>query len=290
MSKKNITIYMNCHGYEIQRHLLMSEEFKSKYNNPEVIVTFNRINSGGLTEQDKKILSETDILIYNPVSEEHKDMSYQEIIKKIKPINKAICIPYYRFYGYWYNKNGLDKVHNKYFDQGLQKEIIQELQKYKLEEITPELIDNIIMKEYENNKEEIKAYCEKSFEDFKRLDSVSNIKMYNFVKSFYKEKQLFFNYCHPTPVFFRHMTQQLFKLLELKNLKEVRKTNMGLNSHQFPIYTPIAKSLELKFDNWNIMLHKNKITYYRFIKICYAMTQIPEYKNTHIETILTLIQ
>ncbi len=290
MSKKNITIYMNCHGYEIQRHLLMSDEFKSKYNNPEVIITFNRINNGGLTEQDKKILSETDILIYNPVSEEHKEMSYQEIIKQIKPINKTICIPYYRFYGYWYNKDGLEKIHNKYFDQGLQKELIPELKKYKLEELNQEVIDNIIDNVYGNKKEEIKLYCDRSLEDFKRLDNISTIRMYDFVKTYYKEKQLFYNYCHPTPVFFRHLTQQLFKHLELKNPKEVRKTNMGLSSHQFPIYKPICDSLELKFDNWNIMLQKTKITYFRFIKIIYAMTQMQEYKNTHIDNILNIIK
>ncbi len=290
MSKKNITIYMNCHGYEIQRHLLMSDEFKSKYNNPEIIITFNRINNGGLTEQDKKILSETDILIYNPVSEEHKEMSYQEIIKKLKPINKTICIPYYRFYGYWYNKDGLEKIHNKYFDQGLQKELIPELKKYKLEELNQEVIDNIIDNVYGNKKEEIKLYCDRSLEDFKRLDNLSTIRMYDFVKTYYKEKQLFYNYCHPTPVFFRHLTQQLFKHLELKNPKEVRKTNMGLSSHQFPIYKPICDSLELKFDNWNIMLQKTKITYFRFIKIIYAMTQMQEHKNTHIDNILNIIK
>jgi hypothetical protein len=268
----------------------MSNEFNNIYNPPDHIVSFRIINRGHFIEEELNKLKSCDIFIYNPVTDKHGKFSSKEVLKLVNPNAIKICIPYYRFRGYWYNKITTDSVHNDYFDQAIDTAIINQLKhKFTIEnhrEMTKEYLVELFKRTYEESDKEVIDHVTKSLAEIKNFDSESTVKMYDFIEKNWREKQLFHNYCHPTAVFFRELVQRMFKHLGLNQKIEVRKTHMGLDSHQFPLFPFLTEKLKLPFGKQYINLLKHTISIWDFVKIYYYFNYFNEFKNNKLIDII----
>lgn len=294
MSKKNISIYMNCHAHEIIRHLTMSNEFNSQYNLPDHIVSFRIINRGHFIEEELNKLKECNVFIYNPVSNKQGKFSCTEVLKLVNPDAIKICIPYYRFRGYWFNKAPTESVHNDFFDQAIDMAIINQLKtKFTIEnhrEMTKEYLSSLFKKTYEDTDKELHEHVRKSLDEIRNFDSESTVHMYDFVEKNWREKQLFHNYCHPTAVFFRELVQRMFKYLGLTRKIEIRKTHMGLDSHQFPLFPCITEGLKLPFGKQHVNIIKHSINIWEFVKIYYYYNYFEEYKQKKLVDLIEILK
>lgn len=267
----NITSFFNCHGREIIKYLKENKELKN-YNIRHIFINYyvtvgqKFYKNTSLDKNDINILKETDILILQVIEKDRGFLNNNEVIKYCKKGCKIIKIPHYRNSVYEYKT--LEGFMNKY-------DLIKNWKlPLKIKDIrnineTKKIIKNEIniMNTFPYDKEDMQKSLNEKINEFKTIDNLSDIKMFDFYKNNYKKYRLFQGRSYPSSRFFFELTNRILIYLGyspnevFKDLYFAENTgepiadywynfcNFTFNKQHF-----IIKNLKIDEDEWYYLL------------------------------------
>lgn len=231
--KKTCVIFFNCHGDEIGKHLITSEQFETNYT-VRYIALYNYIegqiygNNSDLIDEHKHLIRNCDMIIMQYIKNNRKVIHQDYIKSLLKPDCTSIILPHYSFSGYHYP---YDIINDDNVNENKTKE---ELQNY---------VDNLFI----DKKKEIVLHLESELDHIKYLDACSDISCYQFIKDNYNKHLLFYYRPYPTYILFHFISQ---KILEKIGLNDIIKPRWSSYAAHFTnvIFPNVKKYLNLKFD------------------------------------------
>lgn len=268
-----ILLYMNCHAHVLADGIRYVSQFLNLTCEVDKVITFQVIN---LSKSDPAIIKEVhdqirsaDLVISNPVSDEHGPFS----LKQISPIaKKIIVIPYYRFDGFWLP--GKYHSDSDLFRIGISELVVSKiLCTYSIEQLLkaePKLLLEQANYVLFDNRQAIIDNYDLRIKRFVELDKLSDIKMFDYFYHEHLSTPLFFNDDHPRGVFFH----QLLKLLSKEIFFDfhdmpgniVEKLDM-LGVYQQPIFEAVSDVLGMSYHDENVQFHNYFIDVGRYIKM-----------------------
>lgn len=232
--KKTCVIFFNCHGGELQHHLLSSKQFNNNYNIHcialyDYIEGYKYANNDDLIDEHKYLVQICDVIILQYIKKKERKVIYQDYIKSLlKPDCISIIIPHYSFSGYQYP---YDITNDDNINENKTKE---ELQNY---------IDNLFI----DNKKEIILHLESELDHIKDLDACSDISCYQFVKDNYDKKLLFYSRSYPTYILFHFISQKILEKIGLNDIIKPIWSSYAKHCTDF-IFPNVKKYLNIQFD------------------------------------------
>lgn len=216
---KNLIIFMDCHGNEIYKYLIMNEFCKKEYNcsfislNSYVASGEKYINNTSLNKNDIEKIKNADVFILQVIEKDRGYLNNENIIKYCKDSCLIIKIPHYR--NSIYNYKTLKQLDNKY-------SLINNfflLKKVNIENVdeTINIIKNEIeiMNTYNYDKEEMKKVFQANLDEFMVIDKLSDIKMNDYFYNNYKLHKLFQSRSYPSSIFFHELSNRILKKLNI---------------------------------------------------------------------------
>tara|TARA_B100000676_G_C17959099_1_gene776494 strand:- start:80 stop:1066 length:987 start_codon:yes stop_codon:yes gene_type:complete len=250
--KKIIIIFGNCHFQEIQRNIIQYQEIKKNYL-PHYICINSYVGEGSLkdkqyfTTEHITLFEKADILIYQNIETDRGFLNNKEVEKLIPKNIIKIKIPHYRtsIYHYsWYETPYFEKM-KKLVDK---KETVNQ-------KITciKDFIKNI--NDTSQHKELFDKFITKEITHFKKVNNYSDIDMYEFFISNWKNIKLFMGRSYPSSYFIFILTK---KILEKINVFENMSFETMINNRTtYPRY--FAQNTDYPiFDFW---YNFNKFTF-----------------------------
>ena len=253
--KKNLVICMNCHGGPIQR--IFRHRYKNTLCDDYNIFHINYAPHASNLLKTKKFLPKhieliksADLLIVQFIENDRGELNHEYIIENLSKTDKIIIIPHYRFSGYFYNEEKLNKLLENCYNTNV---IKKELQTYVFDE------------------KECINFLNNELEFIKELDKKSSINMYEYVKNNYKKYKLFNDRGHPSFSFFTEFVNQIIEQINLlvktnyeiiveKHIEEIYPDN----NHKDIIFNQTKEILNLQFDN-KVYLSKQPISISHYI-------------------------
>lgn len=217
---KNIVIFMDCHGDEIYKYLIMNEFCKKEYNcfcvslNHYVSPDSKYINNTSLNNNDIEQIKKADVFILQVIEKDRGYLNNENVIKYCKDSCIIIKIPHYRNSIYQYKI--LEQFDSKY-------SLIKNWtlpQKVKnmdnIDEIINIIKDEInIMNAYNYDKDYIKKVFQEKLDEFMTIDKLSDIKMNDYFYNNYKLHKLFQSRSYPSSIFFHELSNRILKKLNI---------------------------------------------------------------------------
>jgi hypothetical protein len=232
MSKKFCLIFYNCMGNSIKKQLIQSKQFINIYNIIYIslydyLEGYKYGNKNQLINEHIDLLSKADLLIVQSLRKNRNHLNFDNIIKFIKKKCISIKIPQYTFSGYHYPYNILkdENININYSFESLN-----------------EYLKNLFI----NQKKEILKNLDNELLHIKELDTISDIKCYEFIKNNYKNKLLFNNRQYPTYFLFHFIAQAILNYLNIDDKISPLYDRIGQDSLE-PIFNNVYKYLELEF-------------------------------------------
>ena len=213
---KNIVIYSNCHGKIIKNMFELHPYTKNKFS-ISYFTNYENLHNTNLSRYHKALLENCDIFIYQPFNKSYDYSEYD--IKNISKILKkniiVLRINYYRFKGFWYNCNYIPYLkmdngynfHPKRSENGFGDGIYNSFKNFSNIQDKNSIINEI--NNIEINKDNFIKYFNTELENLKMIDNNSDVNLYDFFLSNYKEKLLFHDAFHPTNLFFYEIFIQI---------------------------------------------------------------------------------
>lgn len=235
--KKKIVIFGNCQAgklKELLSALLPASEFD--------ISNFSNNTRTGNLKSNQEILSaigDCEILIYQPLSNLHGELSEKNLKKTIK-IN---CVPI--SFSYVFNNGAYSLCHaplNNKHSYGFifgEEVIIDLLKSGKSKE---EIIQDY--REGEINFNLIKRF-NKCLIEMKKRELSTNIKLAEFIEDNYQKEKLFITHNHPSNIIFYEIIRQIMTLVSLpidqceiqkSTIPDLRETNCPITPHDINIH------------------------------------------------------
>ena len=250
--KKIIIIFGNCHFQEIQRNIIQYQEIKKNYL-PHYICINSYVGEGSLKDKQNfttehiTLFKKADILIYQHIETDRGFLNHKEVEKIVPNDCIRIKIPHYRtsIYHYsWYE--------NSYFEK--MKELIDKKETVN-EKITciKDFIKNI--NDISHDNELFHKFITREMNYFKKINNYSDIDMYEFFTSNWKNIKLFMERSYPSSYFIFILTK---KILEKINVFENLSFETMINNRTtYPRY--FAQNTDIPiFDFW---YNFNKFTF-----------------------------
>ena len=249
-AKKIMVIFGNCHFQEIQRNIIQYQQIKNNYL-PHYIC----INSYFQSLKDKQyfipehidLFKKADILIYQHIETDRGFLNNSEVEKLIPRNCIRIKIPHYRssIYHYsWYE--------TPYFEEMKQLVNKEETVNQKIKCIK-DFIKNINETIQDTNL--FDKFITKEITNFKKVDSYSDVSMYDYFLSNWKQIRMFNGRSYPTSYFIFILSK---KILEKINIyQNLSFTQMINNRTTYPRYFAQNTNYPL-FDFW---YNYNKFTF-----------------------------
>jgi hypothetical protein len=272
--KKNLTIFFNCHGNYISFYL---KKFLNSDFNVNFIYIADFDGGGGkrkyFNEKEINIFKNTDILIVQYIKNDRHFLNHSKVISLVKKDAIIIKIPHYTYHGYNF----------KFISDNILKnlELKNDFKKIK----------NIIDKKFETNidNHDINEYRLTCLEKIKKNDEVSDIKMYDLFKKYYKDKILFNEPWHPNSFFIYLMVIEILNHLNVNSDKKYINVFEIFSKMQFNItkknieYMSIINNLSKdyiyeKIKNKDIELFENYL-HNDLISILYKRVNYDIHKN-----------
>jgi len=268
---KQLTIFFDCHGYEIIKNIMLSRELLSKYE-----VNFIQLNNyvvkgkvfsknNALDKKDIDILIKSDILILQVIEKDRGYLNNINVIKYCKKNCQIIKIPHYRNSIYSYKtlegyKDKYELIKNwqlpkKITNLNNQKETVKQIKK----EIKK-------MNSYPYNKNDMDNYIKTQLEEFSRIDSLSDIKMNNFFLNNYKKYRLFQGRSYPSSFFFFELANNKINNIRI-NQKILFVDNYYAENTSEPIPNYWYKFNNFEFDNIHYVFGHLYVTEYEWYYI-----------------------
>uniref|UniRef100_A0A6C0J621 Polysaccharide biosynthesis enzyme WcbI domain-containing protein n=1 Tax=viral metagenome TaxID=1070528 RepID=A0A6C0J621_9ZZZZ len=205
-----------------------------------------------------KFIKNADILIYQPLNEKHKKFSTNNILKLIKTTCKTISFPYI-YNNSFYPIKGPTEINQSHF--GKHCHIIFDNSECITNLIDKKLNLDEILKLYQENK--INFNYEKRYNNtiniLENREKVCDIKIIDFIKKNFTKERLFLLENHPTSIIFINITNQILKIL---NIKELKILEYGINDCNLSGYIPLDISSKNYF-NYEFEIDKDCDNYYK---------------------------
>ena len=222
---------MNCHCHEIYKYLISCDDFSKDYN-IDIISTYLNLNDIDLVI---KKLKNYDVIVMHNIKQ-YNGITYEDVKNFTNKNTKIIKCEFLRFNGFlpdeyknyddlWYiPKNIEDMDYNTYYNKKIHENQISEK------------FNSALLK-------------------LKKLDEQSDIKYYDFFIDNYKNFRLFSDYTHPQTIFFKHISQQILKILGYENQLKILPESYEVSG--------IRKSIILKCvkDTLGLNYSENNINY-----------------------------
>ena len=218
-------------GSIIKRQLEQSKIFMDKYFIKYIFIYdylegYKYGNKNQLIDEHIELLNKTDLLIVQSLRKNRKHLNFSNIIKFVKNDCISIKIPQYTFSGYHYPYNLLD---DKNIDINM----------------SYEKLHNYLTNLFINQKKDILENLENELLHINELDSISDIKCYDFIKNNYRKILLFNNRQYPTYFLFHFIAQEILNYINIDDKISPRWDRFG-RDHLEPIFNYVYKYLELE--------------------------------------------
>ena len=266
--KKKCIVYANCQCYLVTSHLNLSNEFMQEYSVEKPFLNFEAIkNKTGIPSE---IIEKTKLFLYQPIGSKYGEQSTAYILKKLPSDCTCISFPYVYFDGYWPQdtENPMNKPSKEYpfgkFPYGdsniitrlkegaSKKQIIREIQ-----EIDFYGQDIVLEK------------VEKTLEELKKREALTDTKVSHLIKTNYSQYQLFHSCRHPANLIGLSIANQILERLDMDPIKKPCNTEI-LSRYQVPIYPSVIKTLDLEFVDYNskytLYFSDKKLTFNEYIE------------------------
>jgi hypothetical protein len=235
VAKKSCVIYLNCHGGPFVRGLRSYPEFRAEFDLHRFI-THETITLPKLPEEMGKTIATADVLIYNPVSPRYGFASSDEVLKLTKPDCLKICVPYYRFHGFWDRADQAQLTALKRLTGCgifVNRSCLEGEARYSVNWAldTQELRSHAI------------AVFNDNLEKFKEIDEGSDdVSMVEWFNDNYRDQALFPNHLHPAPIFMDEVVSQVAAICGLSGRAN---TGRALDQYSWPVQPAVAEALAL---------------------------------------------
>ena len=217
-----VLIYATCQGDEIAQLLCTKEEFNEKYSIIGVIHNYQCIQNNKFCV-NHRLIDSIDVFIYQPIDDSYGRHATDYIIQRLKPTCKLISIPYINNISLWpiIPSMSRDMVDPSDWNIGNENRII----------INIGIIDKLIA-EGASKQDVLDLYDTDAidFEYSKRYsttmemlakrESITDIKVCDYIDKNLKKERSFIYCNHPTPHVFVFMTNQILELLNLPIITE----------------------------------------------------------------------
>jgi hypothetical protein len=241
MEKLNVIIFATCQGEAISKFLNTSKEFTDNFIITNVSHNYKYINdNASYFDANIGVIKNADVFIYQPLDSRFGKNATDYIKTLLKPTCKTISIPFVYNFSLWSivqtlkgdtNDKEWDK-RDEYVKLLLNIEVIDDL-------IKEGISSKNILKLYDRNAIDYKfaERHEKTMNILKEKDKLVDIKVYNYICENIIKKRLFLYCSHPTSFIFIHMTNQILKIF---NLKEIDENVYDINFANLVLPIPVA--------------------------------------------------
>lgn len=261
---KKIVIFMNCHGYEINKYLCNSKYLLVNYQINVISILhyvlegFKYYENKSLDKNDINLIKDADILILQVIENNRGFLNNCEVIKYCKTNCNIIKIPHYRNSIYEYRC--IENKNNKYDlikTWNLPNKINDVYNINETKKIIQNEID--IMNSYKYDHDDMINSMKFKINEFKKIDDLSDIKMLDFYNNNFKKYRLFMGRGYPSSRFFFELTNRiLIKLNYEPNQKFIDYYFAQNTSEPIPDYW--YKFCNFTFDNTYFVDKNIKIT------------------------------
>jgi hypothetical protein len=234
--KSVVVINANCHERTLKRYLLQSKQFQMNYG----IYPLPEIPSNQKGYIDDRVLAHADVLIYQDIRSGNKisyKLSYEYILKRVRPDCKTICIP--NMVG---NGNGFFPTQTKgIYSHKLSKydlpfffrdTLIDEA--WKLSETKS--IDDIVqyIESYKFDADEIKTGFYSMMEKIRARENMWDVKVADFIECNYRYVPMMNDKDHPADALMQEIGRQVAQILGLSDTAECHWNVLGIEAFIWP--------------------------------------------------------
>ena len=199
---KNCVIFFDCRGKEIMKYLIYNKNFKKNFNIKfiglnEYVVKNKFVNNTTLDSKHIMALNNADILILQVIETDRGFLNNSEVIKFCRSDCKVIKIPHYRNSIYEYKC--IENKINKYDLLGRSRNgenswnLPKKIKNLNNIDETTKIIQNEIdiMNNFKYDEDEMVKSMNYKINEFKKIDSLSDIKMIDYFNNNFKKHRLF---------------------------------------------------------------------------------------------------
>jgi hypothetical protein len=218
-----------------------------------------------LDTNDKNIIENADVLILQVIENDRGFLNNDKINEKCKKDFMIIKIPHYRNSIYEYKT--LEGFTNKY---GVINNWKLPSKIKNLDDIdgTIEIIQNEIdiMNNHSYDKNEMYKAHEFKYNEFQKVDELSDIKMLDYYQTNYKKRRLFQSRSYPSSIFFYELTNRIMKKLNIKPNENFIDLYFAENTSE-PMPEYWYKYCEFEFENIHHVYGHLKVKEYEWYYI-----------------------
>lgn len=248
--KKLCLIYANCQRDLIKAHLELSSEFMANYEFVSIPYHFKAVQTNFIIPNE--IIAKTGLFIYQPIADTYGQQSTASIISRL-PVNcQKISFPYIYFKGYHpqFTKLESNNLQQRFINDGsnLNDTNIISLVKqgYKNEEIL-----RLIRDENFYTSEFLQQNLNHTFQELAERESITDIKIVDFIRSHYQQNYLFYIPAHPANLIGLEVTNQILAKLNFNPLTKAHPKEQ-LATFKIPIYPSVIQHFNLQFVDQHI--------------------------------------
>ncbi len=303
LSKKKCVVFANCQADLIKACLRLSTEFVKQYELVQVPLNFQAIQQK-ITFSDE-FLSQIDLFIYQPLKDQHGDLSTNALLPRLSNHCVRVGFPYLYFKGYYPQTvdNPLARPSSRYpygqFSYG-DRFMIELFEAGKSDQ---EIVDQLSRIDF-FEKDRLQSEAEQSLTELAKRESQLEIKISDFIRRNYQHQRLFDTLNHPTSLIGLEVTNQILQMIDLPHLPKNRCDRYqtkasplistwlrGINwirrrmkleplddfyqkfstDNQVPIYPSVARHLELAFatqhSKYRVNGYRKKLTFQEYIAV-----------------------
>jgi hypothetical protein len=233
--KSVVVINANCHGDALKRYLLRNKQFQTKYGIYPIPAI--QLNPKGYI--DDGVLARADVLIYQDIRVENKfsyKLSYEYILKRVRPDCKTICIP--NMVG---NGKGFFPTQEEIYIHKLSEgelalfyrdTLIDEAWK----QSKTKALDDVVryIESYEFDADEIRAGFYSMMEKIRVREKMWDVKVADYIESNYRYVPMMNDHSHPSDALMQEIGRQVARILGLSDTAECRLNWLGLEAFIWP--------------------------------------------------------
>lgn len=247
---KSCLIYGNCQAAALRTYLQKNSAFASTYR----VIDIKPVHL--LTQEDipyiDQVVSETDLLIYQPVSDNYKgiyQLSTRYLIDRLKPGCRQISFPVAYFTGYNPEVTYLRDGNGANISKPFVYHDINILRLFDQGKSGREILEIIQDDDFYTA-----AAAEKQFNDtmdrLKSREAGLDIKLSEFIQDHFRTERLFHVFNHPNKTLLSRIAEWMLEQLGIddRNIRIGPNADI-LSKNSFPVYPSLVRHLNIEFQN-----------------------------------------
>ena len=250
--KKVAIVYGNCQTSILQKMLVTSESFSSRYTILAIPSVFDYQTTEDLALLDEDYWSLCDLFITQNVSEDNRYSPYlstNRLLSKLPDCCTTVVIPNVFFRGYW--PQVIRNEHNIEQDK-------HQSGKWPYGDVCLETIvrgggtvegavDEVLQEKF-LSRERVLDNAEKSLMELEKRERTCDVMISDYIRKHYRDQQMFFSENHPCNQLLSVLLKRVFKKLGWQFDVDINKLSGDdtLKGQDVPIYPSVIKALGLK--------------------------------------------